>query len=62
MMYKFHINDFEGPLDLLLHLIKVNENKVAVYPVDIAPNEVKISDDNALLLVKGEKNKIYTLK
>ena len=44
------------------HLIKVSENKVGVYPVNIAPDEVKINDDNALFLVKGEKNKIYTLK
>ena len=25
MEYKFLINDFEGPLDLLLHLIKKNK-------------------------------------
>ena len=25
MTYQFHINDFEGPLDLLLHLIRINE-------------------------------------
>ena len=25
MNYDFKINDFEGPLDLLLHLIKINE-------------------------------------
>ena len=25
MNYDFKINEFEGPLDLLLHLIKINE-------------------------------------
>ena len=35
MEYKFLINDFEGPLDLLLHLIKKNN-------VDIC--DIKISD------------------
>lgn len=33
MSYKFHINDFEGPLDLLLHLIKVNE--MDIYDINI---------------------------
>jgi len=33
MTYKFHINDFEGPLDLLLHLIKVNE--MDIYDINI---------------------------
>ena len=33
MIYKFHINDFEGPLDLLLHLIKVNE--MDIYDINI---------------------------
>ena len=44
------------------HLIKVNKNKVGVYPVDIAPDEVIISDNNAVFLIKGEENRIYTLK
>ncbi|HOP65766.1 MAG TPA: segregation/condensation protein A [Bacilli bacterium] len=34
MNYQFKINDFEGPLDLLLHLIK--ENKMDIYEIDIA--------------------------
>ena len=34
MDYKFIINDFEGPLDLLLHLIKVSE--VDIYDISIA--------------------------
>ena len=33
MNYQFHINDFEGPLDLLLHLIKVNE--MDIYDINI---------------------------
>ena len=33
MIYKFHINDFEGPLDLLLHLIKINE--MDIYDINI---------------------------
>lgn len=34
MMYQFHINEFEGPLDLLLHLIKVNE--MDIYDINIS--------------------------
>jgi segregation and condensation protein A len=33
MDYKFIINDFEGPLDLLLHLIKISE--VDIYDISI---------------------------
>lgn len=33
MDYKFVINDFEGPLDLLLHLIKISE--VDIYDIQI---------------------------
>lgn len=33
MEYKFVINDFEGPLDLLLHLIKISE--VDIYDIPI---------------------------
>lgn len=33
MEYKFVINDFEGPLDLLLHLIKTSE--VDIYDIEI---------------------------
>ena len=34
MSYQFHINEFEGPLDLLLHLIKVNE--MDIYDINIS--------------------------
>ena len=33
MKYNFYINDFEGPLDLLLHL--VNESKMDIYEINI---------------------------
>lgn len=33
MMHNFSINDFEGPLDLLLHLIRVNE--MDIYDINI---------------------------
>ena len=33
MDYKFKINDFEGPLDLLLHLIK--ESKMDIFNIEI---------------------------
>jgi segregation and condensation protein A len=33
MTYNFSINDFEGPLDLLLHLVK--ESKMNIYDIDI---------------------------
>ena len=33
MNYLFSINDFEGPLDLLLHLIKINE--MDIYDINI---------------------------
>ena len=33
MKYNFYINDFEGPLDLLLHL--VNISKIDIYEVNI---------------------------
>ena len=36
MEYNFVINDFEGPLDLLLHLIKVS--KMDIYNIKI--NEI----------------------
>jgi len=32
-MYNFSINDFEGPLDVLLHLVK--ESKMNIYDIDI---------------------------
>lgn len=34
MNYQFKINDFEGPLDLLLHLVK--ESKMDIYEINIA--------------------------
>ena len=33
MEYQFSINDFEGPLDLLLHLVKTS--KMNIYDIDI---------------------------
>ena len=33
MEYQFCINDFEGPLDLLLHLVKTS--KMDIYEIDI---------------------------
>jgi segregation and condensation protein A len=33
MKYNFCINDFEGPLDLLLHLVK--ESKMDIYEINI---------------------------
>ena len=33
MTYNFCINDFEGPLDLLLHLVK--ESKMDIYEISI---------------------------
>ena len=32
MEYKFHINDFDGPLDLLLHLVK--ESKMDIEKIN----------------------------
>lgn len=34
MMPEFHINDFDGPLDLLLHLVK--ESKMDIYEINTA--------------------------
>ena len=34
MNYNFCINDFEGPLDLLLHLVK--ESKMDIYEINIS--------------------------
>ncbi len=49
MDYKFCINDFEGPLDLLLHLIKTS--KMDIYEIDI-----KIIIDEYLTFIENEKN------
>ena len=49
MEYKFKINDFEGPLDLLLHLIKQSE-------IDIADIEiVKLTDQYVDYIKSMEK-------
>ncbi len=50
MEYKFSINDFEGPLDLLLHLVKTS--KMNIYEIDI-----KIIIDEYLKFIEEEKNK-----
>ena len=33
MNYQFYINDFEGPLDLLLHLVK--QSKMDIYEINL---------------------------
>ena len=48
MEYKFSINDFEGPLDLLLHLVKTS--KMNIYEIDI-----KIIIDEYLKFIEEEK-------
>ena len=50
MEYKFSIKDFEGPLDLLLHLVKTS--KMNIYEIDI-----KIIIDEYLKFIEEEKNK-----
>ena len=45
-----HINDFEGPLDLLLHLVKTS--KMNIYDIDI-----KLIIDEYLKFIESEKNK-----
>ena len=49
MEYQFSINDFEGPLDLLLHLVKTS--KMNIYDIDI-----KIIIDEYLKFIEEEKN------
>lgn len=39
MSYNFSINDFEGPLDLLLHLIKVNKMEIQDINVESITNQ-----------------------
>ena len=39
MIYNFSINDFEGPLDLLLHLIKVNKMEIENINVESITNQ-----------------------
>ena len=48
--YKFCINDFEGPLDLLLHLVKTS--KMDIYEIDI-----RIIIEEYLSFIESEKNK-----
>ena len=50
MEYQFSINDFEGPLDLLLHLVKTS--KMNIYDIDI-----KLIIDEYLKFIESEKNK-----
>ena len=50
MEYQFSINDFEGPLDLLLHLVKTS--KMNIYDIDI-----KIIIEEYLKFIEEEKNK-----
>lgn len=49
MDYKFIINDFEGPLDLLLHLIKTNE--MDIYDISIE----KITEQYLLFINEMEE-------
>lgn len=39
MIYKFSTSDFEGPLDLLLHLIKVNKMEIETINVESITNQ-----------------------
>lgn len=50
MDYQFCINDFEGPLDLLLHLVKTS--KMDIYEIDI-----RIIIEEYLSFIESEKNK-----
>lgn len=50
MDYKFSINDFEGPLDLLLHLVKTS--KMDIYDIDI-----KVIIDEYLIFIEKEKSR-----
>ena len=50
MEYQFSINDFEGPLDLLLHLVKTS--KMNIYDIDI-----KLIIDEYLKFIESEKEK-----
>ena len=49
MDYKFKINEFEGPLDLLLHLIK--ESKMDIMDIEI----VKLTDQYLSYINNMEK-------
>lgn len=49
MEYNFSINDFEGPLDLLLHLVKTS--KMDIYEIDI-----RLIIEEYLAFIESEKN------
>ena len=53
MNYDFKINDFEGPLDLLLHLIKINEMDIMNIQIE------KITDDSYPETILSGKNASY---
>lgn len=50
MEYNFCINDFEGPLDLLLHLVKTS--KMDIYEIDI-----RVIIEEYLTFIEIEKNR-----
>ncbi len=50
MKYNFTINDFEGPLDLLLHLIKINKMEIS----DIKIEEITFQYMNFINKMKEE--------
>ena len=52
MTYNFCTNDFEGPLDLLLHLVK--ESKMDIYEINIR----EIIDQYLDLIHKEKENNI----
>ena len=51
MIHNFCINDFEGPLDLLLHLIRVNE--MDIYDINIESITKQYLD-----FINSEENKL----
>ena len=50
MEYQFTINDFEGPLDLLLHLVKTS--RMNIYDIDI-----KVIIEEYLKFIEAEKER-----
>ena len=50
MDYKFIINDFEGPLDLLLHLVKTSE--MDIYDISVE----KITEQYLEFIRRNESN------
>ena len=53
MIYNFSINDFEGPLDLLLHLIK--EQKMEISDINVE----SITNQYLSFINKMKEDKIY---